>query len=471
MRNMSETEDMGETGETCETCETGDKKYFANAPGAMSGKNCFARDELAPKNIVRRRSAEVLSPAGNLKAVRAAADFGADAVYCSGKMFGMRTAPKNLTLEEIQQAADYVHARGARLYITCNVLPTNPEIDGIEQYLGALGEIGADAVIVTDIGIMMLAKKVAPNLEIHISTQAGVVNWLSAKTLYELGAKRVVLARELNLDTIREIRAKTPKDLEIECFVHGSMCMAFSGRCVISSYMTGRDGNHGECAQPCRWKYAVVEQKRPGQYFPIEQTKDGAYLFNSQDMCMLEHLPDLIEAGVDSLKIEGRAKSAYYVAAMTNAYKTAVNSYYDAIESGGSASDAVLPQWVKEEPFKVSHREYSTGFYYPENSVSQNTDRGGYYRDWLVVGDVVSWENGRMTFIGHNKIVDGQMIEIIQPASAPVRLNVEQLRDEQGNDISMANHPTYVFSLKCDYPIVSGAVMRAKAAIRTLKAE
>ena len=275
-----------------------------------------------------RNKPEVLAPAGNLRGLKTAVDYGADAVYCGGKAFGMRSAPRNLSLEDFEEGSQYAHERGARVYVTCNVLPRNAEIEELREYLGQLKDTGVDALIVTDIGVMMAARRIAPNLEIHISTQAGVTNYLAANALYELGAKRVVLAREMDLQAVRDIRANIPDDMDIECFVHGAMCMAFSGRCLFSNYLTGRDGNHGECAQPCRWKYSIVEEKRPGRYFPIEQTQDGAYLFNSQDMNMLEHLDDLIDAGATSLKIEGRSKSAYYIAAMTNAYKSAVNEFF-----------------------------------------------------------------------------------------------------------------------------------------------
>lgn len=424
--------------------------------------------------IPRRRRPEVLAPAGNMNALRAAVDFGADAVYCSGKLFGMRSAPRNFTLDELSQAADYAHRAGARVYVTCNILPMNPEVEGIRDYLGQLDDIGVDAVIVTDIGVMMMARQVAPHLEIHISTQAGVTNYLAARTLYELGAKRVVLARELALEDVAAIRANTPDDLDIECFVHGSMCMAFSGRCLISNFLTGRSGNHGECAQPCRWRYAVVEEKRPGQYFPVEESADGAYLFNSQDMNMLPHIGEAIAAGASSLKIEGRAKSAYYVASMTNAYKCAVNEYLAWREEVGPdapASGFRPSAWLLQEPFKVSHRDYCTGFWYREVPAGQSVTRGGYHRDWIVVGDVTGWEAGRVRFVGRNKIIPGQDVEILQPAREPVSMRVpDDIRDESGTYAGAANHPTQVFTLPCQEPIAPGSVMRSKAAAPTLKA-
>ena len=247
-------------------------------------------------NLPTRKKPEVLSPAGNLRGLKTAVDYGADAVYCGGKAFGMRSAPKNLSLEDFEEGSRYAHERGARVYVTCNVLPRNNEVEAMREYLGKLKDTGVDALIVSDIGVMMMARQVAPNLELHVSTQAGVTNYQAANAFYELGARRVVLAREMDLQAVRDIRANIPDDLDIECFVHGAMCMAFSGRCLFSNYLTGRDGNHGECAQPCRWKYSIVEEKRPGQYFPIEQTAEGAYLFNSQDMNMLAHIDDLLDS-------------------------------------------------------------------------------------------------------------------------------------------------------------------------------
>ncbi len=411
--------------------------------------------------MIRRHRPEVLAPAGNLETVKLAIDYGADAVYCAGKMFGMRTAPKNLTHEDLEEAVRYAHARGARIFITCNVLPTNPEIEGIQQYISELADIGVDAVIVSDIGVMMMAHRVAPQLEIHISTQAGVVNYLAANSLYELGAKRVVLARELSLDAVRDIRKNTPRDLDIECFVHGSMCMAFSGRCLISQHMTGRDANHGDCAQSCRWKWSVVEERRPNEFYPIEQTEHGAYLFNSQDMNMLEHIDDLIDAGATSLKIEGRAKSALYSAVVTNAYKMATNMYVEKREAG-DYSPLELPQWLKDEPYKVVHRPYCTAFYYPEEPAGQETERGGYINDWQMVGDVISWDYGRVTFKAKNKVIPGHTIEFVRPGVEPYVLTVEDdIWDEKGNKVEAANHPTHIFSLPCPEEMAPATPMRA----------
>lgn len=496
--------------------------------------------------MVRRRRPEVLAPAGSLRSLKTAIDFGADAVYCGGKEFGMRSAPKNLSMDDLKVGAAYAHERGARVYVTCNVLPHNSEVEDIKTYIAHLAATGIDALIVTDIGVLMAAHSIAPQLELHVSTQAGVTNYLAANALYELGARRVVLARELDLQAIRDIRANIPEDMDIETFVHGSMCMAFSGRCLISNYMNGRDANHGECSQPCRWKYSVVEQKRPGQFFPVEENDEGTFLFNSQDMCMLEHVDDMIDAGASSLKIEGRAKSAYYVAAITNAYKCAVNEYMvqrgfeDAdgnhlkplhdmvrrsdvvrvtkavgqLESSGSigfhgvrsagaeaaakttvtavvpalvgaeatkaqgdgeSEHVELPQWLKDEPYKVSHRDYSTGFYYPEHKAGQNTDRGGYFRDWLVVGEVIGYDAAarRLTLMSRNKIEPGQLIEFLIPGREPVDYTVAAggMEDADGNPVEEINNPAHVFSMPLPFAVPEHSMLRSRAKQRTLKAE
>ncbi|WP_217701599.1 U32 family peptidase [Schaalia sp. Marseille-Q2122] len=441
--------------------------------------------------ITRRLKPEVLAPAGNLATVKTAIDFGADAVYCGGKAFGMRSAPQNLSLEDFEEAVAYAHARDARIFVTCNILPTNDEIDAMNSYMGQLGEIGVDALIVSDIGVLMAARRVAPHVEVHVSTQAGITNYQAANAFAALGASRVVLARELDIEAIRGIRAHVPDDLEIEAFVHGSMCMAFSGRCLISQHLTGRDANHGDCAQSCRWKYHVVEEKRPGQFIPVEVTDGGTFLFNSHDMNVLAHVDEILDAGVTSLKIEGRAKSAYYVAAMANAYKTAVNEFMiqrgfedeagrplrpftsaaqPSSAQGGSA--VTLPEWLLAEPDKVTHREYSTGFYYPEQPAGENIMVGGYINEWRWVGDVLGYDeaNARLHIYAKNKISPGMDIEFLFPGHAPIVLRVpdQGLLDEAGEPVAEINHPAHEFSLPCDQAIPRGAMIRARLRARTL---
>ncbi len=435
--------------------------------------------------IIRRRVPEVLAPAGNLVTLKTAIDFGADAVYCGGREFGMRAAAKNLTLDEIAEGLAYAHQHDARLFVTCNVLPTSGEVESLNRYMAALDEIGVDALIISDIGVLMAAKKVAPNTELHISTQAGITNFQAANAFAELGASRVVLARELDLAAIREIRANIPVELEIEAFVHGAMCMAFSGRCLISHHTTGRDANHGDCAQSCRWKYHVVEEKRPGQFFPVEVTGDGTFLFNSQDMNTLEHLDDVIDAGVSSLKIEGRAKGAYYVASVTNAYKCAVNEYMvqrgfeDAsgnqlkpfVDQVGAArqpnpTPVRLPDWLVQEPFKVAHREFSTGFYYPEQPASECVESGSTINDWRWIGVVTGYQKDeqRLHLHSKNKISPGVEIEFLFPGHKPVvyRVPSEGILDEEGNPVPEINHPANEFSMPCPFPIPAGAMIRTE---------
>ncbi|MDT3767985.1 U32 family peptidase [Gleimia hominis] len=440
--------------------------------------------------IHRRTRPEVLAPAGNLATLKTAFDFGADAVYFGGQQFGMRSAPKNFTLEDVAEAVQYAHARGGRVFVTCNILPSSAEVASMNEYMGQLGDIGVDALIVTDIGVLMAAREVAPNTQIHISTQAGVTNYQAANALAQLGASRVVLARELSLDAIRELRANTPPDLEVEAFVHGSMCMAFSGRCLISQHTTGRDANHGDCAQSCRYKYHVVEERKPGEFIPVEITDQGTFLFNSNDMNTIKHVDDILDAGVTSLKIEGRAKSAYYVAAMTNAYKTAVNEYmrqrgfetdsgeqlqpfHDQVHKPQTGARPVTPvkfsPWLAQEPNKVTHRTYSTGFYYPDNPASENVKRGGYINTWLLAGIVTKFDAQAQRLYLHakNKLVPGKEIEILFPGTAPVVMRVPSsgLQDAEGNAVSEINHPAHVFSLPYsgEHSIPEGAMVRVRA--------
>ena len=318
---------------------------------------------------------EVLAPVGDMERLYAAIRYGADAVYLGSTEYGMRAASANFGEEELKEAVKYAHERDVKVYLTCNILPTNEEMERIGDFLKMAERCGVDAFIVSDIGVLAMVKKYAPSVEIHISTQAGIVNAVTATEFYNMGAKRVVLARELSLEDIRYIRRHTPSELDIEVFVHGAMCMSFSGRCLLSNYMVHRDANRGECAQPCRWGYYLVEEKRLDQPMPIMENEDGTYILNAKDLCVLEYIDKVIEAGVTSLKIEGRAKSSYYVSTVTNAYRIAVDSYLENPENWS------LEPWLMDEVRKVSHRDYTTGFYFGRPEQGQRYDTGGYIRN------------------------------------------------------------------------------------------
>ncbi len=406
--------------------------------------------DLNEKNIKR---AEVLSPAGDMERFYSAVDFGADAVYLAGKEFGMRTSSQNFDQESLKKATEYAHKNGVRVYLTCNTLPRNDEILRLPKFLEESQDAGVDAFIISDIGVLNLAKKYASEVDIHISTQAGVVNYETANAFYNMGAKRVVLARELSLNDISEIRAKTNKDLELEVFVHGSMCVSFSGRCLISSYLTSRDANRGDCAQPCRWKYHLVEENRKGQYFPVIEDDEGTYLFNSKDLCMIDHIPEIINAGVSSLKIEGRAKSAYYVAVTTNAYKHAVNDYYTCLEN------YKLKPWIKEELDKISHREYNTGFFFGVEP-GQVYSNGGYIRKYDVVAVCDDYRDGIAIISQRNKFFKGDKLDVLESKGKPFDIFADQIYDEWNNEVDCAPHAMQKLFIKVDRPIKKGALFR-----------
>lgn len=397
---------------------------------------------------------EVLSPAGDFERLRAAVHYGADAVYLAGKQFGMRASQANFGEQELKEAVAFCHARDVRVYLTVNVLPRNWEIEALPAYLKIVQAAGVDAVIVSDLGTLGMVKRTAPELEIHISTQNGIVNYETANMLYALGAKRVVLARELSLLEIAEIRRKTPPGLEIEVFVHGAMCMSFSGRCVLSNYLTGRDANRGECAQPCRWGYYLMEEKRPGLYFPVFEDEKGSYILNAKDLCMLDYIDKLAEAGVTSLKIEGRAKSSYYVAVVTNAYRIAVDDYLR------DPSGFTLRPWLRDEVEKVSHRQYSTGFYF--DTPTQYYENGGYIREYDIVALTGTYENGRLTLTQKNKFCEGDTVEILEPGKEPVSLVVRGMQDGTGEPIKAACHPEMALSIESDRAYLPLSVVRKK---------
>lgn len=401
---------------------------------------------------------ELLSPAGDMERLKYALAYGADAIYVGGSEFSMRQNPANFDACALAAAAELVHGAGKKIYLAANTLPRSDEAERLPQFLESAAAAGVDALIIADMGVLSLAKKYAPGVDIHISTQAGIVNYQSANAYFEMGAKRVVLARELSLDEIRVIRDKTDPALEIEAFVHGAMCMSFSGRCILSDYMAGRDANRGNCAQPCRWKYYLTEETRPGEYFPVNEEKDGTYIFNSRDLCMIEHIPALAAAGIDSFKIEGRAKSEYYTAAVTNAYRAAIDEY-----EKNPTTDFCLPEWIRQEVFKISHREYSTGFYFGKMKNAQSLDNGGYLRRWEVSALFGSYKDGRVTVRQRNRFFEGDELEVIQPFKKPYTIKVKGLYNEDSGEAgTAANIATANYSFDCENPPGEFAVFRKK---------
>lgn len=400
---------------------------------------------------------ELLSPAGDRERLDAALLYGADAVYLGSDLFSMRASVGNFDFSELENAVNLCHQKGVKVYLTCNTLPRNNEIIKLPGYLEKWNEIGVDALIVADFGVLDLCKKTIPDMPVHISTQAGIVNYRTAQTFYDLGASRVVLARELSLEEIAEISQKAPKELEIEAFVHGAMCVSFSGRCLLSNYLTGRDANRGECAQPCRWEYALMEKTREGMYLPISDSENGTYILNSQDMCMIEHIPDLVCAGVDSFKIEGRAKSAYYAAVITNAYRAGIDEYFE----HKNDSDYCVSDWIKEETRKVSYREYCTGFYYSSPSEDAHIYYdGGYKREWDVVAVIEKCENGFVFAEQRNKFLVGDEVEVLQPGKKPETLIIEKMYNSSGEEVPSAPHPMEKLKIKCERQFLPGSLMR-----------
>lgn len=397
---------------------------------------------------------ELLAPAGDTERLNAAIAFGADAVYLAGQEFGMRTASSNFSMDELKQAVSAAHGKNRKVYLTCNTIPHNDELNRLPEFLQSAQEVGVDAFILADFGVMAMAKKYAPKVDVHISTQAGITSYASANAFYDLGASRVVLARELNLGEIAEIRAKTPKELEIEAFVHGAMCVSFSGRCLLSSYLTGRDANRGDCAQPCRWEYALMESKRPGQYMQISEDQSGTYILNSKDMCMIEHIPELAKAGVTSLKIEGRAKSAYYVAVTTNAYRQALDEYLK--DPQGKVSP-----WIVEELNKISHREYSTGFYFGTEP-GQVYSNGGYVRDYEVIAVCESYHDGVVVLSQRNRFFKGDIADVLEAGNQPFLLSLDEIYDAERNPIDAAPHAMMTVLVKTEHPVAPGAILRKK---------
>ena len=402
---------------------------------------------------------ELLAPAGDRERLEAAVAYGADAVYLAGKSFGMRSAPANFGEEELRDAVSYCHERGVKVYVTCNTLPRNQEFEELPSFLAACQDMGVDAFILSDLGVLALAKQVAPQVERHVSTQTGIVNYAAAQVCWELGASRVVLAREVPLSEIKGIRERVDPRLELEAFVHGAMCMSFSGRCVISNYMTGRDANRGECAQPCRWEYHLVEAQRPGQVYTLVQEEKGAYFFNSNDLRMIDAIPQMMDAGVASLKIEGRAKSAYYVACVTAAYRQAIDFAW---EHPGEP----LPASILAETEKLSHRPYSHGFYFG-GEPGQTVDRSHYARGYELVAICLGREGDRLRLTERNRFFKGQQVDILQPGKPSFTASLDELFNEEGEPLEVAPHAEMTVYWKTDLPVEPGAYLRVKKETRS----
>ncbi len=402
---------------------------------------------------MRKEKIELLAPAGDMERLQMSVAYGADAVYLAGTTFGMRSFAGNFSPEELKTAVDLCHSHNVHVHVTCNTMPRNDEVARLPEWLEYLDSVGVDAVILADVGVLALAKRYAPHVACHISTQASIVNYQSAQAWYDLGASRIILARELSLDEIREIRAKAPRELEMEAFAHGAMCVSYSGRCLLSNYMTGRDSNRGECAQPCRYQYALMEEKRPGEYFPVYEDEKGTYIMNSRDMCMIDHVGELMDAGLDSLKLEGRAKSAYYAAIVTGAYRHAIDA--------AKAGQPLAPVW-RDEVEHISHRHYSTGFFYGQPG--QFTQDSRYIRDWQIVAKVQSCDDqGNAVLTLNNKFQVGDELELVGPQVRPMPLTVQALWDEEGASLDQVRKPQMVFRMKLPQAVPPLSLLRRQA--------
>ena len=403
--------------------------------------------------------AELLLPAGNFEKMRSALRFGADAVYLAGKSFGLRASADNFSVDELAEAVAFAHKIGKKVYLTVNITPHVYEYDSLVSFFKEIEGIAFDGLIIADPGVFSLAGEMLPNIDRHISTQAGVVSDRDCIFWYRQGAKRVVLARELSLKEIKDIRKKVPEELELECFIHGSMCVSFSGRCLLSEHFSGRDGNRGYCAQPCRWDYnlyELAEVNKPDMRLPIEETDRGSFIMSSRDLCMIEHIPELMESGISSFKIEGRMKSAYYCAVTANTYRMAIDEF---IKSGDDFR--YDPEWMKELE-SVTHREYCSGYYFDEPMKNGNlVTRGGYLTEKTYYATVEKCENGRIYLVQKNKMLSGQICELLSPGKTGRAFTADDMRDEDGNPIDSAPHPRQRFSVKCGLDASVGDIIRS----------
>ena len=408
------------------------------------------------------RNIELLVPASSLEVLKIAVIYGADAVYIGGEAFGLRAKAKNFSMEEMATGIQFAHAHGVKVYVTANILAHNYDLEGVRAYFNELNEMQPDrpdALIISDPGVFMIAKEVCPDIERHISTQANNTNYGTYRFWYEQGASRVVTARELSLAEIKEIRAKIPQDLEIETFVHGAMCISYSGRCLLSNYFTGRDANKGACTHPCRWKYSVVEEKRPGEYLPVYENERGTYIFNSKDLCMIEHIPDLIDAGIDSYKIEGRMKTALYVATVARTYRKAIDDY---LESPQKYKENM--PWYQEQIKSCTYRQFTTGFFYGKpTEETQIYDNNTYEKGYTYLG-IVGQKNeaGMYQIEQRNKFSVGETIEIMKPNGENLVATVQHMTDETGAEIQSCPHPQQIFNVDLGVPLQEYDILRRR---------
>ena len=401
---------------------------------------------------------ELLAPAGDLEKLKIAVLYGADAVYIGGEAYGLRAKAKNFDIPTMKEGIEFAHSHGAKVYVTANIFAHNNDFNGMDEYFKTIYEIGADAVLVSDPGVYMTLKNAAPDMELHISTQANNTNYKTAQFWYNLGAKRIVGARELSLTEIKEMREKIPEDMEIETFVHGAMCISYSGRCLLSNYLSGRDANKGACSHPCRWKYYLMEETRPGEYMPVEENERGTYIFNSKDLCMLNHIPELVKAGISSLKIEGRMKTPYYVGTIVKAYRQAIDDYFKDPEYYKSRID-----YYMSEVSKASHRDFTTGFYFGKpGHDDQVYTNNSYIRDYDFIGIVLEDRNddGYAVVMQRNKFEVGDKIEILPVKGDSMEMTVESMTDEDGVPVMSAPHPEQILRLKTDLPLKKYDMLR-----------
>lgn len=411
------------------------------------------------------RIPELLVPASSLEVLQVAVIFGADAVYIGGEAFGLRAKAKNFSKADMAEGIRFAHEHGVKVYVTANILAHNQDLEGVREYFEELKKIGPDALIISDPGVYQIAKEVCPEIERNISTQANNTNYGTYQFWYQMGAKRVVTARELSLEEIREIRNRIPDDMEIETFIHGAMCISYSGRCLLSNYLTGRDSNQGACTHPCRWKYSIMEESRPGEYFPVYENERGTFIFNSKDLCMIEHIPDLIDTGIDSFKIEGRMKTALYVATVARTYRKAIDDYL---------KDPALYQknmpWYQEQISNCTYRQFTTGFFYGKpTQEAQIYDNNTYIKEYTYLGIVgEANEEGKYCISQRNKFSVGEQIEVMKPNGDNIEVTVKSIQDEEGNQMESAPHPKQILYIDLGIKLDRYDILRRKEPVTEL---